>query len=252
MGVTERADVYNVHADWCSGGCPRWLATGAPTCVPYPCRCDETKASAPQFVKDWGEVTCWWRRKTDGALTSRCPCWGDDREGKPESCCSWHVANPRFLDDRHSAFLALLDAAEDPGDAAMDGPGKTPPNEPDPLAWDHDGEPWSDRRRPVEPYVRRWPLAELYCPCKLPKDVKGIHCTKCHQRFANEMAFGMHQKTPWDACREPTDVRDVDTGAALLAPNFDGAWAVDWAANVGRWMAAKLAAQRSDQRKRAD
>lgn len=240
--MTERADIYNIHARWCSGGCPRWLATGAPTCVPYPCRCAETKAKAPEWAQLAGNVTCWWRKKTTGELTSRCPCWGDEREGRPDTCCVWHMANPRYLDDRHAAFLALADAAtDDNDDARFDAstPERRPP--PDPLVWDaDDGEAWADTRPVREPYRRRWAPAELLCACGA-NPPRGVHCPSCCVTYASEMAAGMH-RTAWTLpCRAPQDIRDVDTGVPLLQPNGDGAWAIDWQANTGLWFAAKRA-----------
>jgi hypothetical protein len=245
---TERADVYNIHASWCSGGCLRWLATGAPTCIPYPCRCDETKARAPEWARDRGDLTCWWRKKATGQLTSRCPCWGDAREGKPETCCSWHMANPRFLDDRHAAFLALAEVANDPaGESVFDASTPERRPEPDPLTWADDGEPWEDRRIRREPFKRRWTPAELQCACGATPE-RGVHCVSCCQTFASEMAAGMHRTTWSTPCRVPTDIRDVDTGRPLLQPNADGAWAIDWQANAGLWFAAKHAAQTASTR----
>ena len=244
---SNRADTLNIHARWCSGGCSRWIATGAPSCLPYPCRCPETKANAPQFVKDYGAVTCWWRSKITGALTSRCPCWGDEREGKPADCCSWHIASPRYLDDRHAAFLALAEAGRDPGnpDAELDtGAVKAgPPAEPDPLRWDDDGEPWEDRRRRLTPYVRRWKPAELTCGHPSGTE-RGVHCPSCCRVFASELAASMHRRAWTDPCRDPDDVRDVDTGVHLLTLNHEGAWAVNWGANTPLWLAAKAAGQR--------
>lgn len=247
-----RVDTLNVHARWCSGGCPRWLATGAPTCVPYPCRCDETKANAPQFAKDRGDVTCWYRRKGTGALTSRCPCWGAPREdGPPLDCCAWHVASPRYLDDRTAAFLALVDAADTaPDDAVMAGPDETPepppaPQEPDPLVWDRDdGEPWADRRTRREPYTRRWPKDTLSCTCRTPWDGTGrtgVHCPSdgCHRHFANVMTADMHRKGWTEPCRDPATVCDVDTGVHLLILGPDDVWRIDWAANVPLWQAVR-------------
>jgi hypothetical protein len=239
-----RSDTLDTHASWCSGGCSRWVVTGAPTCMPYPCRCPETKAQVPEWVQLAGDVTCWWRRKTDGALTSRCPCWGDRREGKPEECCSWHMANPQFLDDRHAAFLALVEAADDepPADATFDASSAEPHREPDPLTWDSDGEAWADRRPVREPYVRRWTAAELDCACGATPP-RGVHCVSCCVTFASEMAASMH-RTAWSQpCRTPEEICDVDTGVPLLQLNGDGAWAIDWQANAGLWQAARYAAK---------
>ena len=232
---SERADTYNIHARWCSGGCPRWIATGAPTCMPYPCRCAETKATAPDWVPP-DQVTCWWRKKTTGALTSRCPCWGDDRDGKPDGCCAWHMASPRYLDDRTAAFLALIEAAPDDDDDGEVVQASKPVV--DPLLWDvEDGEAWDDRRPRHKPHVRRWPPAELTCTCPTPWDVKkgpgaGTHCTDCHENFVNVGAASMHRRRWTDPCTPPHIVRDVDTGASLLQQGADGVWFINWAANA--------------------
>jgi len=248
--VDTRADVLNIHADDCPGDCPRWLATGAPTCMPYPCRCDETKAAAPDWKRQMGDVTCWWRNRA-GALTSRCPCWGDNREGKPETCCSWHLASPAYLDDRHAAFLALLDDVDAPGDpateaaldAAMDH-AKRP--EPDPLVWD-DERPYEAERIKREPFIRRWKPEELICEHDVTM-IKGIHCVQCHIVYANEMVFGMHRAVWGQPCRTPDDLRDVDTGVPLVQQRSDGAWALDFTANLHLWEAAK---HRAKQQRRA-
>lgn len=231
--------VEHVHARWCSGGCPRWLATGVPTCLPAPCRCQETRADAPDWVRDRGNVTCWWRKKTTGQIRSRCPCWGDSRDGKPGDCCAHHSANPRYL-DVPAAALADPDAppvVPDPVDPADLPPaGWHAPHER--ADWDDDGEPWGpDPARERKPFVRRWQPAELTCPCPTPWDAKkgpsaGVHCPTCHCDFANTGTAAMHRRRWTDPCIPPEGIVDVDTGAGLLRLSMDGVWSIDWAANA--------------------
>lgn len=226
MADGERADTLNVHARWCSGGCPRWLATGAPTCMPDPCRCAETLAGRPDWVAD---PRCWWRNKA-GKLTSYCPCWGDARDGKPDDCCSWHLASPRYLTDTEEAYLALMDpdrAAEQMAEAP-ERPEK--PQETSPDRWD-DERPWEAERPRREPYTPRWTRAEMHCAHSADVLSKGVHCTSCCVTYATEIAAAMHRRLWTEPCRRPADIVDVDTGVALLIPDVNGVWRVDWAAN---------------------
>lgn len=210
------------HARWCSGGCVRW-ASGAPTCLPYPCQCATTKENAPDWRKQLGQVQCWWKKRT-GGVDSRCPCWGGLRDGKPGDCCSHHSANPRYLLDA-DGMLAEPDAAMAALDEAPDRDDR--PDGIDAIAWDEPA--WEDERPQRKPYVRRWPPEDLMCRCTvLPK---GVHCPSCCRTFGTEMAFTMHRAG--DACRAPADVVDVDTGAALLERDAAGVWRMHWHTHPG-------------------
>jgi hypothetical protein len=216
-----------LHAPDCAGNCPRWLAVDAPTCLPYPCRCADTKENAPQWRKDYGDVKCWWRRRT-GGVASRCPCWGGDCDGKPGDCCSHHSANPRYLLEGE---FTVIDPDEQLSAAAevaelFDG---RPPDA-DEVVWE-DRMAWEDERPQRKPYVRRWQPHELACEHDVSQ-VKGVHCPDCHENYATEMSFGMHRASWMAPCRAPQDIRDVDTGAELLQLNQHGAWAIDWSANA--------------------
>lgn len=231
-----RADTLNIHAIWCAGGCPRWLATGAPTCMPYPCRCAETKANAPEWKRTDPGLTCWWRNRV-GKLTSRCPCWGETRRNQPADCCVWHLANPQYLDEPTEAYLALMDPEQ--AAAQMMEPEDTQtarPADADAVVWD-DERPY-EAERPKAPVVRRWTPRELVCEHDVSA-IKGIHCQECHVVWANDMVFGMHRATWWSPCRAPGDLVDIDTGVLLILQRADGAWAIDWAANLHLWEAAK-------------
>jgi len=236
---SQRADTYNIHARWCSGGCSRWLATGAPSCLPYPCRCADTKAAAPDWIRDRDRdnVTCWWKTKA-GSLRSRCPCWGSVRDDKPGDCCAWHLASPRYLDDRAGAFLALLDPDRQAEELAAP---PEPQVEPQPVTepavgeegYIEDGEPWGrDPARERKPYIRRWPAETLLCPCLPDRIPKGIHCPQCCVTFGNQMAADMHRPLWTRPCRAPEDLRDVDTGAPLLRPDSAGAWRMVWPSDL--------------------
>lgn len=235
---TGTEDHTAAHAAWCAGGCPRWLATGAPTCLPYPCRCPDTRANAPEWARK--DPKCWWTAKT-GGLRSRCPCWGDIRDDKPDDCCSRHAANPAYLTDPETAFLttltdpdsehaaAVLATVADPEDpepakAALREAAETLNLRDDERAWG------DDPARERKPYVRRWPPEDLACEHDVSA-IKGIHCQSCHHVYATDIAASMHRRLWTELCRQPQDIRDVDTGAELLVRNAEGAWAIDWAAN---------------------
>ena len=218
------------HALHCNGRCSRWIVADSPTCLPYPCQCPKTRASAPEHIAD---PTCWWRDKATGKIKSRCPCWGDTRTGKPGDCCAHHSANPAYL----TVLSAIegADASEPVGDlpeAGSEDPGR--PADADAVSWDDDArddrDAWRDLRHRAEPYVRRWPPADLRCEHPLP--TKGIHCQSCCTVYATDLAFGMHRPVWTKACRRPEDIVDVDTGKPLLYVNSDGAWSMNWAANT--------------------
>lgn len=217
-----------LHAPWCSGGCPRWLASGYPTCLPTPCQCAATKEDAPPWRKDLGDVKCWWRKRV-GGIASRCPCWGSPRDGRPGDCCSHHSANPLYLLDA-DGMLAEPDTVLEAAAEVPDEPEGDRPPDADAVVWDD--VPWEAERPERKPVVRRWRPDELICvhtEAEMP--AKGIHCQNCCLNWANEMAMGMHAASYSSPCRRPEDIRDVDTGVPLLQLNAHGAWAIDWAAN---------------------
>jgi hypothetical protein len=214
------------HAPDCDGHCPRWLAADAPTCADYPCRCAETKANAPQWRKDLGNVQCWWRKRT-GGIASRCPCWGRAKDGMPGDCCSHHSANPLYVWEGEFTVnpdLQLEAAAEVPEEPDT-------PRPPDADRVDWGDVPWEDERPQRKPYVRRWKPEELACPCQPGSLPKGVHCLTCCLTFANEMAWGMHRRD--GECRFPFGVLDVDTGAALLWQDGLGVWRMHWHTEPG-------------------
>lgn len=221
------------HARWCSGGCPRWIATGAPTCLPTPCQCEATKAAAPEWARD----RCWWKDKKTLKIKSRCPCWGARRDGRPADCCALHLANPQYLDVRAATFLAMS-ALTDPNatkDAQMTAPGADEPDErPDTGGlWDD----WDDMPpNPYEvvrmPYAARWTREELHCDCSTPFDSSktstGWHCPGegCHQNFRSWQVGSMHRRFWTDPCRPPDSLVDVDTGDPLMRQDAQGVWGV--------------------------
>jgi hypothetical protein len=106
------AEPVDGHVQACAGGCGTWVATGTPLCQPYPCRCAQTRAAAPESSqRQEGGATCWWQKKgyenaPDGGFRSRCDCWGANPERMPEDCCSRHPASPRLLDVEQMRALA--------------------------------------------------------------------------------------------------------------------------------------------------
>lgn len=229
------------HADGCDGTCPHWLATGAPTCLPYPCVCPQTRADAAErYPWTLPDPKCWWKTEA-GAIRSRCACWGDTRDGKPGDCCSHHSANPRYVWEGEAFDVVDGDVVyvdQGPADPAELPPaGWHAPHDREPL-WLDDGEPYGpDPRRERKPYVRRWAPDEISCPCATPWDAAktktaGMHCVGCHRDFANVMTHEMHRRSWGQECRDPGTVTDVDTGAELLLCDGDGVWRIDWAANA--------------------
>lgn len=197
------------HARWCSGGCDRWLGSGAPTCLPAPCVCRKTRADRPQWAKD----QCWWPHKLTGRPTAKCPCWGSKRDGKPGHCCAHHSANPfyappvplRGLDDLDVAPLVVWVPEHVPKDL---------------------DELWFDGEIEFPEYERRYQPEELTCPCVLPWDGKGAkwHCCDCHQSFASYGVGEVHRRRWTEPCRDPADIVDIDTGRPLMYQGADGVW----------------------------
>lgn len=213
------------HARWCSGGCPRWLATGHPTCKPQPCQCEATKNANPE----WGRrERCWWRSKRDNRIHCRCPCWGGPREGRPGDCCAHHSANPAYL----TATATIEAAADADAEVAMHDaePGDPGEREHDPEDLDELFSDWDDNPYAVVrvPYVARWTREELHCDCPVPggKASSVVHCTAdgCHQNFANPSLFEQHRRDWRYPCRPPHTLRDVDTGEPLTYQDADGIW----------------------------
>jgi hypothetical protein len=214
-----------LHAPWCTGGCPRWLGADAPTCLPYPCQCAKTKNDAPQWRKDYGNVQCWWRKKT-GGVASRCPCWGSERDGKPGDCCAHHSANPRYVIEGKFTVIepdAQLELAAEVPDEA-DGR----PFDADEVAWE-DRMAWEPERPERKPYVPRWPKAELVCAHAdehIPKS--AVHCSDCCEHFGTQMVADMHRPSWSRPCRSPFSLVDVDTGDPLVYQDADGVWRMRW------------------------
>lgn len=219
------------HAPWCAGGCPRWLATGAPGCLPIPCQCRRTRDEAPEWARRQGQDRCWWQKKgledtPGGGYRSRCPCWGGVRDGRPGGCCAHHSANPHYAavlitgsaDPDAPDATAAVEPADEPLDIDMP-PGE--PGEPDWAEFD-----WPDEIR--EPYVRRWGSAELTCECVLPyaKDARcaTVHCVTCCTDWANPGTFAIHRPLWTQPCRDPWKIRDVATGRSLLYQDGEGIW----------------------------
>jgi len=216
------------HARWCAGGCVRWLGSGAPTCLPMPCQCAATKAAAPAWRKDLGDVKCWWRKRT-GGIDSRCPCWGADRDGKPGDCCSHHSANPRYLLTPEDGMLADPDAVMATLAEVPDRPADwhAPHERAD---WLDEPPAWEEERPLHKPYVRRWSAAETLCTCPpecIPKN--AIHCPDCHVNWGNEMVHGMHRPGWHLPCRAPSALVDVDNlDVPLVYADHEGVWRMRW------------------------
>jgi hypothetical protein len=209
MSVTLAAEVR--HADDCEGRCSLW-GIGTPTCMPYPCQCAKTKAAAP----DWGKLHCWWVKRGTDIITSRCPCWGDRRDGKPGACCAHHSANPRYAPPRPPRPLDDLNVA-------------------DLVEWERPAakrvdieDLWWDPEVEYAPYIPRWTREELTCPCATPfdqqKPARGWHCASCHHDFASFGVGEVHRRRWTEPCRPPETVVDVDTGFPLLRQGADGVW----------------------------
>lgn len=216
IALAPTAQPPEQHARWCSGGCPRWFGLGAPTCVPWPCRCAETKANRPEWARD----SCWWIKKTTGRAVSRCPCWGRERvDGLPGSCCAHHSANPRYavhvpatLDDIDVA--PYLDLADRERPARVDA-----------ALYDWSG---VDPEEEFRPYERMWTREESTCPCVTPWDgdkrATGWHCAACHEHFKSYAVGEVHRRRWTEPCRPPHTIVDVDTGAPLMYQGADGVW----------------------------
>ena len=211
---TDRG-VFERHAPDCDRRCNRWLAADAPGCLPYPCRCADTKSTAP----DPAEAVCWWRDRKTNRLHCRCPCWGGQRADQPEDCCVWHPLNP---------WHALLDGGTlDPElEPATDDPGVTDGRKPTraeayAAMFEDDGEP--HRGPPSEdraPIVRRWPVEATTCACPepaaWPKTVGAVHCTGCHQSFNSQSTFRQHRRDWTQPCIYSGEVVDCWTGLPMM------------------------------------
>lgn len=240
-----------LHADGCDGTCGVWLAAGTPTCRPYPCRCAETRATAPGWLIQRGDVTCWWMKA--GRIRSRCPCWGTPRDGRPGDCCAHHSANPRYVvtvpdipdpepfraptgpagwHAPHERADRADDTGDDTGDDGMTA-SSDHPDEPDgwgePGDWD-EVSPFADWEWPDEvraPFVRRWQPADVTCPCVLSyaheKRSVQVHCVSCHRDWANVQTMAMHRRRWTDPCLDPEGIVDCWTGLPLLASR-GGIW----------------------------
>lgn len=233
--VTADAPAEVVHAEACEGTCGTWIAAGTPGCLPYPCRCVQTREEAPDWARRQGQAKCWWQKKGQedtpgGGFRSRCPCWGGSRDGKPGDCCSHHSANPFYgmrltfgtadPDAEPMTMRGVMAAIDefDPVDA------DTPPaedGEPDESAFD-----WPEEIR--QPFIRRWEPADLTCQCVLPyaadKRVATVHCVSCCTDWANPQTFAVHRRRWTEPCRDPWKIRDCVTGRPLLYQDGEGIW----------------------------
>ncbi len=224
------------HSSSCAGGCGMWIAANSPSCLPYPCMCAQTKANAPE----WGRDRCWWVVKATGRTTSRCPCWGRERDGRPGGCCAHHSANPRYAAPIIEP-VPLIEFEMPAAPAGWHAPHERADWEPDEdvtdrparvdaglLDWSHLNVPTHDPEIEYPVYVRRWTHAELHCDCPepatWPKTSVTVHCTNCHTHWANPGTFAQHRRLWWEPCRAPADIRDVDTGRPLLRQGADGIW----------------------------
>lgn len=203
-----------VHADDCAGRCSLWVGTGTPVCQPFPCACAATKAAAP----DWGKLHCWWTKRGTEIITSRCPCWGDKRDGKPGGCCVHHSANPRYAPPPPPRGVDDLDVA-------------------DYVEWDRPAakpvdieELWFDPEVEFAPFIPRWTRAEMTCECPTPWDaskaVKGWHCCDCHGHFSSYSVGEQHRKRWTEPCRDPAGICDVDTGRPLMRQAGVDVWSL--------------------------
>ncbi len=198
------------HADDCDGRCGTWLVGGNFLCQPL-CVCAVTRKNRPK----WAQELCWWVVKTTGRTTSRCPCWGADRTRLPAGCCSWHPDNPRYAAPRPPVTLDDLDVAPL---VEWECPARV-----DAALYD-----WSDPEEEFGEFERRWTRDELHCSCPTPWDAskvaKGWHCCDCHNSFTSYGVGEVHRRRWTEPCRDPADVRDVDTGFPLLRQGADGVW----------------------------
>lgn len=216
MSVTLAAGTATqppVHHASCAGGCGIWPVTGTAACMPYPCKCADTRKSRPK----WAQDSCWWIKKTTERATSKCPCWGRVRdEALSGNCCSWHPENPRYAPPPAPITLDDLDVAEYVWDR---------PERRDAAEYD-----WSDPEEEFAPYELLWTAEERTCGCKTPFDgarpPRGWHCSGegCHQDFASYAVGEVHRRRWTEPCRPPDTVRDIDTGFALLRQGADGVW----------------------------
>ncbi len=230
------AAVAEMHASWCSGGCPRWLSSGAPTCLPIPCQCARTRADAP----GWSDGKCWWIKKGGTQVRSRCPCWGGKRDDRPGDCCAHHSANPLYqtpntgtADPEDDATLTALAVVEDdsaPFEVPTDPAGWHAPHEYRDWQGDEDDEQaWGpDPAKVRKPFERRWPAEDLTCPCVLTyandKRTANVHCVQCCQDFANPKTFSVHRRDWTRPCRPPQSIVDCDTGRPLLYQDGGRIW----------------------------
>lgn len=204
------------HARWCSGGCDRWIGTGAPTCLPDPCRCNAYRASKPE----WARERCWWTRRGTDRIVSECPCWGRSRtEGLPGSCCAHHSANPRYAPPPAPRSLDDLDVAP-----LLDDWDRPAPRV-DVALLDWNG---FDPEVEHSPYERLWAPEELTCGCPTPFDhdkrSTGWHCAGCCTNFKSYAVGEVHRRHWTQPCRDPQGIVDVDTGAPLMYQDGKGVW----------------------------
>lgn len=240
----------------------RWLIVGTPGDQPYPCRCEEPDKNPAAWkierARKTGETTVYLcdpyiskRGKDAGQWVNRCPCWGDNPEGKPDGCCAHSPHNPRFrvvLDGVVVGSTATIPPDREAGWRAPHERIERPIVDVDPL--DEYAEVLGMPRdipgvSELGTYVRRWTDAELHCACPTPwdhlvtrdRDGKrkaspgvGVHCGEggCHENFRNLAAMIMHRRTILEPCRPPATIRDPERGTPILRQRVEGPYII-WA-----------------------
>lgn len=199
-----------------------WIVAKTPIDEPYPCRC--------VFKRD---LPC---RCTDPARVQMviangwplCPCWGMPvHEKLPPGCCRHGMdgflppAPPPLDDGRYEhdpdCRTREIVMATSAGIQRIIVPAYLP-------APDPEDETEEERHLAAQALERaRRIVTENTCPCPTPWDgqkrAAGRHCPRCCRNFASDAASEMHRRSgdPWQECRDPALVIDVDRGTPLLA-----------------------------------
>jgi hypothetical protein len=237
MSTTLLAEGWDwaVYFDGCACGapveCPKWIVGGTKSCEPYPCFCEQTRASAPDSV---AEPKCWWRKRGTGKLASRCPCWGRKLDDTlPSDCCGRHEANPQYVNVHPDAVPGPA-VAQTVDDRRLGEIGQREP-EPRRATSMADGANMGEETPSYPMPERRWKPEEVTCVCPTPwdrqKTAGGYHCVACHTHFVNISTAMVHQRSILQPCRPPQSIVDIDTKRPLMYPrtvNGHLVWAFSW------------------------
>ena len=188
-----------------------WLAASkqlgrdVSTHEPYPCLCQPRR----------GSICSGWKG---------CPCYQRISESHlPGGCCGPRT-HQAMLDTQAAAIAAELGMPTAPRSPLVTSPlvpgsERTEPTlRVSPARHEIPEQHMSPGVR--TPYERRWPPEALTCLCSTPWDGQttrlGYHCVGCCRNFVNYSVGFIHKRRWSDPCRDPTEIKDCDTGRALF------------------------------------